>query len=285
MTEIETPVHEFGDPPVGIRRHGGDGRPYIQPADGSKPRWYSRASTLAGSLEKSEALTKWKLRKAATGLAQRRDLVQLVQSDPNDFSKVDDAVESAIEFARASEAANTGTALHRMTEFVDQDQWPIGIDGDTERSLLAYKAAMQRHGVKHVAAECFVACDEAGVAGTFDRLSYVPSVSDKPVIMDLKTGQWETRFPHKAAIQLAFYSRSQFYYPVTEFEGRRGLDLREVADQDKAVMIWMPVAGPRAFTCSLWEVDIRVGWEMAMVATGVREWLRSNPIRPLDGDA
>jgi hypothetical protein len=265
-----------------LRRHGGDGRPYVQPADGSKALWYSRVTTLAKSLEKSEALTNWKIRQVAKGLASRRDLLQLVQADPDDDKKILEIAQQAMEAARAGVAANTGTAIHRMTEFVDRGQWPVGIDEDTETMLHAYVDAMERYRARHIAAEIFVANDELRVAGTFDRISIFPSLGDKPVVADLKTGRWDALYPHYVAIQLACYSRGQVYIPTGESTGNRGLDMRQVVNQDKAVMIHIPQTGPEALRCRLYEIDIAAGWRWAVTAAGVREWLRSTPIKPLE---
>jgi hypothetical protein len=53
------------------------GRPLIIPESGGKPVAYTRATTIANSLDDGTALTAWKMRMAAIGLTVRNDLLYL----------------------------------------------------------------------------------------------------------------------------------------------------------------------------------------------------------------
>ena len=51
------------------------GRPMIVPPKGGAPIAYTRATTIANSLDDASALTAWKMRMAAIGLTSRPDLL------------------------------------------------------------------------------------------------------------------------------------------------------------------------------------------------------------------
>ena len=51
------------------------GRPLVVPPKGGKAIAYTRATTIANSLDDASALTAWKMRMAAIGLTSRPDLL------------------------------------------------------------------------------------------------------------------------------------------------------------------------------------------------------------------
>jgi len=53
------------------------GRPLVVPPNGGKPVAYTRATTIANSLDDASALTAWKMRMAAIGLTTRPDISTL----------------------------------------------------------------------------------------------------------------------------------------------------------------------------------------------------------------
>ena len=242
------------------------GRPLID-CDG-KPRPYTRISTLAKALDKGEGLTKWKIRKTAEGLASRPDLLALVQSaKPDDTRTVDQACEQAMEAARSQEGANMGTALHSLTERVDDGELDqIHTSPEVMADLKAYAATMNT--IKVLAKEIFVVVDEIEAAGTFDRLV---QIGDQIYVADIKTGQNEPKFPHSAAMQTAIYAHGTTY---TTNEGRIS-DLTKHVDQERALLIHLPAGQAR---CELYWLDIATGWEMALLATRARKWQSSKPI-------
>lgn len=248
------------------------GRPLINPPDGGDPVPYTRVSTLAKAIDKGEALTRWKLRMTAVGLARRPDLLTLVQaSREDDRSTLDDACEQALAAAKSQAAANTGTALHTLTERMDggENLDEMVVADPIRADLRAYQQRMA--GVKVVSAETFVVVDEIRAAGTFDRLV---EIDGHTYIADIKTGQHEPRYPHAATIQCAIYSRGVGYLP----NGRRTIRLGDYGvDQDRAVLIHLPAGKAQ---CDLYWLDIAAGWEMALTATRVREWHSSKPLQP-----
>lgn len=249
------------------------GRPLIEPPEGGKPVAYTRVSTLAKSLDKQEALTKWKQRMTAIGISQRPDLIALVQATREDDKKtLDDACEQALAAARSSAAANTGTALHSFTERIDEGV-PLEdiIASDTIKAdLAAYRDRMST--VKVLASEVFVVQDEIRCAGTFDRLV---QLDGRVYVADIKTGQHEPNYPHGVAVQTAIYANGTGYRPGT---GRTASLASIGADLERALLIHLP-AGQA--TCELYWLDIAAGWEMARTATRVRAWHSTKPIEKL----
>lgn len=246
------------------------GRPLIEPPDGGKPVAYTRVSTLAKSLDKQEALTKWKQRMTAVGMSQRPDLLALVQATRDDDRKtLDDACEQALAAARSQAAANTGTALHAFCERIDEGV-PVDeiVASDVIKAdLVAYQKTMA--ALKVLAAELFIVQDEIKCAGTFDRLV---QHDGRVYVADIKTGQHEPNYPHGVAVQTAIYARGTGYHPTKKRTAR----LADIGvDLDRAILIHLP-AGKA--TCELYWLDIAAGWEMAQTATRVRAWHSTKPI-------
>ena len=244
------------------------GRPMIEPAGGGKPEAYTRVSTLAKVLDDKTALTKWKQRMTALGIGLRPDLAQLASVVGDDNKKLDNLVEQAMAAAETTRAANIGTTLHALTEFLDKGEMPPGVPESAWPDLTAYENATQ--DIKTLAIEAFVVTDEVKAAGTFDRLVQLPD--GRVMVADIKTGQHEPRYPHAATIQIAVYSRGHLYDPN---QGRVGHLPELGVDQDHGLLIHLP-AGKG--TCDLYLLDLRVGWELAVTATAVRARFRDKPI-------
>ncbi len=249
------------------------GRPLIEPIGGGKPIAYTRVSTLAKSLDKQEALTKWKQRMTAIGMSQRPDLLALVQATRDDDRKtLDDACEQALAAARSQAAANTGTALHAFCERIDQG---VPVDEIVASDLIkadlhAYTAATQT--MKMLAAETFIVQDDIKCAGTFDRLV---QIDGRVYVADIKTGQHEPNYPHGVTVQTAIYAHGTGYRPG---KGRTAKLADIGVDQTRGVLIHLP-AGQA--TCDLYWLDIAAGWEMAQIATRVRAWHSTKPIEKI----
>lgn len=246
------------------------GRPLIEPPNGGKPEPYTRVSTLAKSLDKQEALTKWKQRMTAIGIAQRPDLLTLVQATrEDDRQTLNDVCEQALAAARSQAAANTGTALHSFTEMIDAGTplEEITASDDIKRDLEAYRATTD--SLDMLAAETFVVQDEIKCAGTFDRLV---KHQGKIYVADIKTGQHEPNYPHGVTVQCAIYANGTGYRPGTG----RTVSLAQIGvSLERALLIHLP-AGKA--TCELYWLDIEAGWEMAKTAKRVREWHNTKPI-------
>jgi len=309
--------------PTEVPRHGRDGRPLIllpefapnpelaailriKPADRraaernavkGKTGYYSRASSFGKAIESTKALEKWSQRMVAVGLALRDDLLLTVKAHAHDpagnKAAIGEACEQAIEAAKASEKANIGTALHKLTELVDAGVALPPLPEATTRDLKAYQACMARYGVHHKRTEQFVVNDELGVAGSFDRFMSVAVVPDVTYVGDIKTGNTAKdragnlevdrlgrpllAYVTSVSVQLAVYANSELYDPATG--SRTPLDVHKGA----AIVIHLPQG---TGSCELYWLDITAGYEAARLARQATEWqARRDLVVPFTGAA
>jgi hypothetical protein len=235
------------------------GRPMITPPGGGRPVAYSRCTTYIDCLDDRYNLELWKIRQTAIGLADRPDLLLAVTAHRNDKKRLDGICNEALEAAKGSAPATTGTALHVLTQVVDRgEQLPTVSDG-IAADLDAYREAMK--AVKVVATEQFGVHDQRKVAGTWDR---VVEYRGRRILADVKTGSIDYSMS-KIAMQLAMYSRCQVYDVPTG--ARSPLEV----DQSNGLIIHLPVGAAR---CDLIWVNLREGWEGVELAGEVREWRR-----------
>ena len=237
------------------------GRPLVVPPAGGKPVAYTRCTTFVDALDSKEGLMRWKARMTALGLAARPDLALAVQStNPDDKRALDSVVEQALDAAKASAAATTGTALHQLTERIDEGGTLTGLAlPDEHRSSLdAYRRATEH--LEWAAIEQFRVHDDLKIGGTADRVAVIDGAS---VICDIKTGSID--YPGKFAMQLAVYAHSQVYDHNT---GKRHSDSPS-ADLERGLIIHLPAGGGE---CTLHWIDLAAGWEAVDIARQVRQW-------------
>ena len=264
MTNLVTP-HA---PPIRRDRFG---RPLILPPGGGNPEPYTRASTVAGTLDDLYGLMGWKQRQTALGLAQRKDLLLAVAAHRDDKKKLDRICEDAMQAVASSAGATTGTALHKLSEAVDRGEELPPLPDDARRDLDAYQAAMAGFDVTYI--EAGVVLDDIKVHGTMDR---VVTWRGQNFVADLKTGQDVTTYSQpKIAIQLALYAHGVGYRP----DGTR-YDLPPV-NQRAGIVIHVPAGTGDA---TLWWVNILEGWRMVDYALETRLWRkRKDLFVPFEG--
>ena len=248
-------------------------RPLVKLPDSSKIVAYTRCTTFVDALDEKYRLSQWQQRMVAVGMSQRNDLLlgisslapQLVlpsEDVSNDAkTRANELCEKAIEAAQGTAAATTGTALHTMTQSVDEGH-PLGvIPASAERDLDAYRRATAPLTAMYV--EHPMVHDALQIGGTPDR---IVEFNGTTYIADVKTGsiEWGAL---KIAMQLATYAHSELYDVPT---GRR-LKTPTI-DQRRAIVIHLP-AGKG--TCSLLWVDIARGWQAVQVAKQVRDWRKA----------
>lgn len=242
------------------------GRPQIITPDGKGRAAYTRASTLAKTLDDGNNLMLWKARMAARGVAMRPDLLALFASftdldDPEQKKEANKAAETAADVAGSTKKRTIGTAFHAFTEFWDKNhQLPPHVPEGILRTLLTNYIEVTRP-VRWLAFEQFVVVDEIGTAGTADRVGLLEG--QKPRIWDIKSGRVD--YGQIAfAIQLATYAHGRLYNPQTgDRASWPAMDL-EVgiilhADQDTGEV-------------QPYEVDIAEGWRLAKLAIDIRAW-------------
>lgn len=233
------------------------GRPLVVPKAGGKPVAYTRATTIANSLDDPSALTAWKMRMAAIGLTVRSDLLLAISAAQEDKMAINKYIEDAMEVAGASRAATIGTALHSFAEKLDLGQDIGPIPDEWAADLVAYQKATEQ--LNKIFIEQFCVLDKYKIAGTPDR---VVEYKGERFIADIKTGRID--HPNNIAIQLAIYANGSPYDVAT---GRRG-SWGDV-NKDKAIIIHLPAG---TGLCKLVWIDIAEGWKGVQFAMKVREW-------------
>ena len=233
------------------------GRPLVVPKTGGKPVAYTRATTIANSLDDPSALTAWKMRMAAIGLTVRSDLLLAISAAQEDKMAINKYIEDAMEVAGASRAATIGTALHAFAEKLDLGQELGPIPDEWAGDLRAYEEATKQ--LNNLFIEQFCVLDKYKIAGTPDR---IVEYKGERFIADIKTGRID--HPNNIAIQLAIYANGNPYDIAT---GRRGTwgDV----NKDKAIIIHLPAG---TGLCKLVWIDIAEGWKGVQFAMKVRQW-------------
>ena len=240
------------------------GRPMVLPPTGGKNAKriaYRRTTTFVGCLDDMNGLLKWQARQVAYGMGQRKDLVlAAAAADPSDKKKIGEIADKAAEHAKgvAGDAAETGTALHSLTERIDRGL-PLGvIPAEYKADIEAYRKATGHIEFSEI--ETFRVHDQWQVAGTADRIG---TLRGRSMIMDIKTGSID--YPHKMAMQLALYARSTRYDIATD---KRITDAEPV-DLTRGIIIHLPAGQGR---CDLYEIDIAKGWGACLIARQVWDW-------------
>jgi len=191
-------------------------------------------------------LHRWEERQVAEGLAQRDDLIGAVKAmgrPPRDgWTKaqkeaLNTLTKQAKEAAKTRDGAVEGTSMHGLTERLDRGEELEticrGLAPDVSRTLRAYEALRRLNGWQVVEIERTIVLDDLEVAGTFDRIDFVPGLhsllgpgecqygascaalvngghtSALPAIVDVKTEGDPTLNGVHIAPQLAIYSRAR----------------------------------------------------------------------------
>jgi hypothetical protein len=261
------PTHE------GICRDGKN-QPRIYVGEG-KFRSYARSSSWGKPLEDLNNLMGWKCRVTLLGCVVKPSLVDRAAAVADkDYAR--DALQAianeALELGGAHEQANRGSAVHGLTDLVDQGRWDdLGKLPETiQRDLLAYRHTMDEYEAEPLSIETFVVQDDLRVAGTFDRLlrleDYPCEICSSTVyIGDLKTSK-TANYPHSWAVQLAVYANSVPY----DIESRTRVSWPEEPCKHRAVLVHLPALQAE---CVLYWIDIHTGWQTALtLVPAVKAW-------------
>jgi hypothetical protein len=235
-------------------------RPLVIPPGGGTPVPYTRATTFVDGIDDKSNLSKRDQRLVAVGIAMRPDLQlsAMAHSSENQADKraLQKVCDDAKWVAGGDVKASNGTSRHRLTELVDAGlPIPEGLPAAEVAMLEAYRTATA--GMVHTHTEAFCVQDMLKVGGTPDR------IGDR--IRDLKTGsiEWD---PVKIAAQLAMYARSKLYDIATGERTFHG------ADTLVGEVIHLPaVDNPADAVCTVYEVDLTIGWAAVLTCRDIRE--------------
>jgi hypothetical protein len=272
-------LDEFGADPVARDFRRANGAPMVRRLD-DPTKWdrYSRPSSWGSDLDDESNLVTWKIDRAMEGVACDPSIAAMVASNLGVKEGAKERRERAIQRGRGEEAADIGTALHRMTERVESGDGfraPPPFDAD----IAAYLMQLDAAGLVSEFIECHLCNDEWRAAGTADRIYRAtrelevagcpPVLPGQHILGDLKTGKRLDYSLPGFAIQLALYIDAMFYDVETNVRSPLPADMRT----DIALLVHMPAG--RA-SCEFHWLDMQVGREGARIVRDVRRWRRRN---------
>lgn len=254
------------------------GRYLVVPPEGGKPVGYTRATTIAKTLDDTSALMSWGERMTALGLAQRPDLLAQVDDLRDDTKQLNRLCEKAKEAGGATVRRDLGTALHSILErsWTDPDYVPPASHVD---DVTAVHRQLELAGLTPVEGmhERIVVNDQWRIAGTFDLLLR-DNATQKLLIADIKTGSSVKYGSVGFAIQLCIYASADALYrqgAAADGSNDRREPMPQVA-HDRAIIVHVQ---PGTGICELHELQLDVG--LLSLAMAVREARKSKLLRPL----
>lgn len=255
------------------------GRYLIPHPETGKPTGFTRATTIAKTLEDPTNLTAWAKRMAAIGTAQKPSIAAGILASLDDRKRLNELVEQAIEAAGGTERRELGTALHRIIELVDLGETTAADNVMFANEIGAYLAARQQWELTPVHTEVILLNFPLGIAGTADRI-YLDR-SGQLVIGDLKTGGYLSWLSF--AMQMAIYATSTHMFDPVAGTVTEAPQIR----QDHALIVHLP-AGENL--CDIYPVSVPIGYDAVLMALEVRrirktdraDHVRINPNQPAE---
>lgn len=253
------------------------GRPLI---DGEG---YTRASTLAKTLDDQHNLIGWSSRMTALGLAKAPDLIALASTATADErSKLNDIVERAKDRASAGTGRDLGTAIHAAAEMLDHGQDISAVPLDVRNDAEGYEFARTGAGLEPLCGELFVANRQLKSAGSFDRLMHCNETGDA-IIADLKTGtkddpEYAAKYGALAwSMQLATYATALPYDGGFLSWEDWGLP---VPSAMRGVVCYIPRGTGK---CHIIDIDLAAGLHAVKLAVDVRSARAYRPVLGIRG--
>lgn len=259
------------------------GRYLVVPPEGGKATGYTRATTIAKTLDDTSSLMAWGERMTAIGLSQRPDLLAEVALAGDDKKRLNAICTRAKEHGGATVRRDLGTSLHKVLEesFTIADYAaPVQFAAD----VAAVHQALKEAGLTVVPGmtERVVVNDEHRIAGTFDLL--LTNGTDT-FIADIKTGSSVAYGALGFSVQLAIYASADALY-VQGAAADGSEDRREAmptVDEHRAVIIHVE---PGSGVCTLHWLDIAMGADALVTALDVRSMRNiKNILTPIEVSA
>lgn len=246
---------------------------------------YTRATTVAKTLDDGGALIPWKATATMVGALRRPGLMARWQAlhatnpdpwyaDMDSKAQCKVLVEDCAQAGGTSDRSDMGTALHAVIELINRDPSakPI-LQPEMLADVEAYRAAIDAAGITfdRDLIEAVVVLDEYRVAGTADMLAARIPGRAKPVCTDLKTGA-ELKYSWQSiAVQLAQYVHGDAVYrqgPAPDGSADERLPMPEL-DQEVGLVIHLPAGQAE---CAFYFVDLVAGWEAFLHSAWARDW-------------
>lgn len=231
------------------------------------PVGYTRATTIAKTLDDQQALIEWKARMVAIGIGARPDLAaRAAVIDKEDRKALNALAEDAATAGGATVRRDQGTAMHSAFEKSWHDLSAVPAMFATEAK--AVHEALKAAGLSVVEgmAERMIVNDTYGVAGTFDL---VLTDGEELFVADVKTGS-SLLGALSFAIQLAIYATADNLYTQGAAEDGSE-DVREaMPNLSRSAGLILHIQ-PGSTACDLHWIDLEAGAEALDLALQVRE--------------
>ena len=187
------------------------GRYLVLPPDGGKPVGYTRATTIAKTLDDTSSLMSWAERMTAIGLSRRPDILAQIGDAETDKKALNRLCEQAKEAGGATIRRDLGTALHSMLEHSITDP-NYTVPPAHADDITAVHQLLAEHGLTADPDMCerIVVNDEHRIAGTFDLLLRHPD--GRQVLADFKTGTSIDYSGVAFSTQLTIYANADSLY-------------------------------------------------------------------------
>lgn len=258
---------------------------YVLPDMTGVDQSWTRATTVAHTLDDTHGLTEWKRRKVIEGVAVNpillRDVPRLARQvdeathwrDAKEAKQaLGDLCDEAARAAGADDGSNLGTLLHTITEYADAGRYAEIADQVPEElldDLAAYLVTMRDAGIgtppEYI--ERILINPAVEAAGTTDRILVMPEPCPDChatlAIGDLKTQKSVDFGFLSIAIQLAEYAYAQAMVDPATGE----LVAMPAVCRCRGIVMHLPVGSGK---CDLYELDLIEGWEYAQLAHRVR---------------
>lgn len=239
---------------------------YGRPIVDGEPR--VRPSTLAKTLDDQGGLMGWGKRMVAFGLADRTDLLAMMQTiDREDRKAVNALCERAAEAGGATIRRELGTAIHKVLEcaWTIPDYQP---PAQFAKHVEAVNEQLRKSGLSVVpgSTERFVSNKQFETAGSFD---VALTDGTTTFIADLKTGSSVDLGALGFSIQLACYANAETFY-----DGETHTPMIDVS-KTTGVIIHIE---PDDATCNLYWLDLTTGLEALKIAIAVRTMRKHKPL-------
>lgn len=252
----------------------GYGRYLLPHPETGKRRAWQRTTTFTKMASDTFNLTQWQMRNVAKGIAARDDLRASVGplDIRSDAQKLNELCEQAKEAAGGNAAANLGTALHTMTEGVDETGSYDDVSPEYVQRIRQYRAALVVNGISILPdmIERVIVNTTYEVGGKFDRV--VKLADGTYAVFDLKTGRTLAYGQNEIAIQLAAYADGFNSHGVFDLERKVWTDPGFKVRTDIAIVAHLPADGDG---CVLHSVDLESGRRGAQVCMQVRDYRKT----------
>ena len=248
------------------------GRYLVLPPDATKPVGYTRATTIAKTLDDTSSLMAWGERMTAIGLSRRPDLLAAIDNVADDTKALNQLCQKAKEAGGATVRRDLGTQLHSILErsWTEAGYRPPAAHVDDVKAVHDTLAA---HGLRVIPELCetIVVNDKHRIAGTFDLI--VEDSTGRLYLADIKTGSSVKYGSLAFAVQLSIYANADAIYGQGAAPDGSD-DVREPMPRvrkDKAYIIHVQ---PSSGQCELHELSL--DWGLVNTALMVREMRSAN---------